>query len=68
MSSTKFEAVKAADVQPGDMALHRSGDLDSRPVEDVLPGRPLLITLRIGTLVTNPVPARQYSFTREVSA
>lgn len=56
--------IKQADVRPGDMALHKNGELDPRPVEDVLPGTPMLITLRIGTIVTEPIPARQYTFTR----
>lgn len=60
--------VKMADVQPGDMALRRGGDLDARPVEDVLGGKPFLITLKIGTITTDPIPARWYTFTREVTA
>lgn len=43
--------------QPGDRALHKSGSLDSRPVEAV---EGSMIRLRIGTLVTDPVPAANY--------
>ena len=63
MSNTT-KAVRAADVQPGDMAHRRDGSLDPRPVEDVLPGTPRLITLRIGSIVTDPIPAHWYRFTR----
>lgn len=41
----------------GDLALHKSNDLDARPVEAVEGSK---IRLRIGTLVTPPVPASNY--------
>lgn len=45
--------------QPGDRALHKYRELDSRPVESVsLDGK--MIRLRIGTIVTDPVPAANY--------
>lgn len=66
--STEFKTVKAADVRPGDMAHRIDRDLDPRPVADVLPGTPRLITLKIGQITTDPIPARWYRFTREVSA
>jgi hypothetical protein len=43
--------------KPGDRALHRSGTLDSRVVESVEGD---MIRLRIGDLVTEPLPARRY--------
>lgn len=43
--------------QVGDMADHKSGPLDPRPVEAV-DGR--FIRLRIGSVVTDPVPASNY--------
>lgn len=43
--------------QPGDLADHKSGQLDPRPVESV---EGEFIRLRIGTLVTDPVPASNY--------
>lgn len=67
MSGTKFVTVKAADVQPGDMAHRLNRELDPRPVADVLPGRRLLITLKIGQITTDPIPADWYRFTREVT-
>lgn len=66
-NTTKVITVPAAEVQRGDMAHRRSGELDPRPVEEVTPGYPQLIRLRIGTLVTDPIPARWYRFTRVVS-
>lgn len=42
---------------PGDRALHRSNSLDARPVEAV-EGK--MLRLRIGTMVTDPVPASNY--------
>lgn len=44
--------------QPGDRALHKSGTLDSRPVESVEGN---MIRLRIGTIVSDPVPASNYT-------
>lgn len=43
--------------QPGDMALHKNNELDARPVEGVAGS---WITLRIGSMVTAPVPAANY--------
>lgn len=43
--------------QPGDRALHKDGHLDSRPVESV---HGPYIRLRIGSVVTDPVPASNY--------
>lgn len=62
-----IEKVKAADVQPGDMAHRRDAALDARPVAAVIHGRPRQITLQIGTTQTPPIPASWYRFTREVS-
>ncbi|MDP9820421.1 hypothetical protein [Nocardioides massiliensis] len=45
------------DFQPGDMALHVNNQLDARPVESV---EGEFIRLRIGSLVTDPVPASNY--------
>ena len=66
--STEVKAVRAADVQAGDMAHRRDGSLDPRPVECVIPGRPRRITLRIGTTITDPIPASWYRFTRTVTS
>lgn len=61
--------VRAADVQPGDMADRRDKSLDPRPVERVgMAGRQRVIALRIGDVVTDPIPASWYTFTREVRA
>lgn len=43
--------------KPGDLADHKSGRLDPRPVESVIGNS---ICLRIGTVVTDPVPASNY--------
>lgn len=43
--------------QPGDWALHVSNTLDSRPVASVEGD---MIRLRIGSIVTDPVPASNY--------
>ena len=43
--------------QPGDYADHKSGTLDPRPVESVEGDT---IRLRIGTVVTDPLPAANY--------
>lgn len=43
--------------QPGDLADHKSRQLDPRPVESVEGD---FIRLRIGSLVTDPVPASSY--------
>lgn len=43
--------------QPGDLADHLSGRLDPRPVESV---EGAFIRLRIGSVVTDPVPASNY--------
>lgn len=60
--------VRAVDVQPGDMAHRVDGSLDARPVERVgLNDRGRrVVALRIGTVVTDPIPASWYRFTREV--
>lgn len=68
MSARKWEPVKASDVRPGDLAHRKNSDLDARPVEAVIPGRPRQITLKIGSLVTPPIPASLYRFTREVTS
>lgn len=47
----------AAKFKPGDMALHKSYSLDARPVESVEGNK---IRLRIGDIVTDPVPASNY--------
>lgn len=44
--------------QPGDMALHKNNQLDARPVESVEGDT---IRLRIGSVVTSPVPAANYT-------
>lgn len=46
-----------AKFKPGDMALHKSNTLDARPVESV-EGR--MIRLRIGSVITDPIPAANY--------
>lgn len=43
--------------QPGDLADHKSGSLDPRPVESVDGD---FICLRIGSVVTEPLPASNY--------
>lgn len=43
--------------QPGDLADHKGGHLDPRPVESVEGN---YIRLRIGSVVTEPVPAANY--------
>ena len=43
--------------QPGDRALHKNNQLDSREVVEVIGTK---ITLRIGTVVTDPVPMSNY--------
>lgn len=43
--------------KPGDLADHKFRDLAPRPVESVEGD---MIRLRIGTLVTDPVPAANY--------
>lgn len=43
--------------QPGDLALHVNNQLDARPVETVEGDS---ICLRIGTVVTPPLPASNY--------
>lgn len=43
--------------QPGDRALHKNNQLDPRPVEAVEGDT---IRLRIGSIVTDPVPAENY--------
>lgn len=45
--------------QPGDRAAHKYQDLDSRPVVSVSENR-RWITLRIGSIVTPPVPSSNY--------
>jgi hypothetical protein len=56
--------IPGADVRPGDLAWRADGSLDPRPVETVLDGSPKRITLKIGTVVTDPIPASLYRFTR----
>lgn len=54
-------------VAPGDLAHRKDGSLDPRPIEDVTrsnDGTPLTITLRIGTVVSEPLPLSLYRFTR----
>ena len=46
--------------KPGDMALHKNGQLDARPVHGVSTDGSL-ITLRIGDHVTDPLPAENYT-------
>lgn len=60
----KTRSIPGVEVRPGDMAHRRDSDLDPRPVEEVIQGTPRMITLRIGTQVTTPIPARWYRFTR----
>lgn len=57
--------IPATKVEPGDVATHRSGTLDSRPVAEV---SGTLIRLRIGGVTTGWLPRRNYTFQRPLDA
>lgn len=58
MLDERLRAAKATNpFKPGDMALHINNQLDARPVESVEGDT---ICLRIGSIVTEPVPASNY--------
>lgn len=58
------ERVRPRDVRVGDMADHRSGTLDPRPVAEVDGSQ---IRLQIGSIVTDRLPKANYRFFRWTS-
>jgi hypothetical protein len=59
--------VPATKVQPGDLAWHKTRTLDPRPVAEV-DHKARTIRLQIGTLVTDPIPRANYTYTRDPEA
>ena len=57
--------VRADRVRPGDIALHKSLTLDSRPVAEV-DHAARTVRLRIGTVLTPSIPRNNYTYTRVV--
>lgn len=54
---TETSTTTSNEFERGDLALHKNNQLDARPVECVEGDK---IRLRIGTLVTDPVSAKNY--------
>lgn len=66
-STVSFVDFEPADVRPGDHALHRNGQLDSRTVAYV-DHEAGAIAINIGTHVSGLLPLRNYTYTRRIDA
>lgn len=60
-----MKTVRSDRVRPGDLADHKSRTLDPRPVESVDRANRTVV-LRIGTVLTPPLPLANYTFSRRV--